>query len=100
MRRIHSNGTTTQLGIPERIERLNPDGPVDGHDRYAEGYVEKKASAASAEKGAKEGEKKEEEKGRALPPLDVRALMRKAFCRVANRAHSHPLFHPLAGCTS
>lgn len=39
--------TTTQLGIPEHIERLNPDGPVDGHDRYAEGHVEKKASADS-----------------------------------------------------
>ena len=39
--------TTTQLGIPEHIERLNPDGPVDGHDRYVEEYVEKKASADS-----------------------------------------------------
>jgi formyltetrahydrofolate deformylase len=39
--------TTAQLGVPESIERLNPDVPVDGHDRYVESRLEEVASADS-----------------------------------------------------
>jgi formyltetrahydrofolate deformylase len=39
--------TTAQLGVPESIERLNPDVPVDGHERYVESRIDKMVSADS-----------------------------------------------------
>lgn len=42
-----SGKTTTQLGLPESVDRLNPDAPVDGHERYVESRIDKVASADS-----------------------------------------------------
>jgi formyltetrahydrofolate deformylase len=39
--------TEAQLGVPESVDRLNPDAPVDGHEQYVESRIDEVASADS-----------------------------------------------------